>query len=199
MSQKPAAADTGLDVMPGRGTSSPALAYTLPPAVLADLRTDHAGETGAVFIYQAVLSFSRDPVLRAFAQRHLETEREHLRRIETWLPQANCSRLLPLWRVSGWLTGALPALLGSAAVYGTIEAVERFVDRHYDAQVRCLESYPELRSLRQTLLDCQGDEAAHRDEAAAARGAGEPGAVLRVWCWLVGAGSRGAVAVCRLI
>ena len=171
--------------------------HALPAAVVADLRTDHAGETGAVRIYQGVLSFARDPALRAFAQRHLATEQAHLRHIEAWLAPADRSRLLPVWRLAGWLTGAVPAVLGSRAAYGTIEAVERFVDHHYEEQIQRLAAQPSLWPLRQTLVDCQGDEVAHRDEAASALGAGEPGVVLRAWGWLVGVGSRGAVAVCR--
>jgi len=91
----------------------------LPDSVIADLRTDHAGEAGAVCIYQGILRFARDPSRRAFAARHM--------------------------------------------------------------------------------LACQGDEVAHRDEAAAACGGSSPGFMLRVWCALVGAGSRCAVAVCRHI
>ena len=157
----------------------------------------HAGETGAIRIYQGVLSFARDPALHAFAQRHLASEQAHLREIEAWLPTADRSRLLPVWRLAGWLTGALPALLGPRAVYGTIEAVERFVEHHYEEQIRRLAAQPALWRLRQTLMDCQADEVEHRDEAASALGAGEPGVVLRTWGWLVGMGSRGAVAVCR--
>ena len=171
----------------------------LPAEVVADLRTDHAGEVGAVCIYQGVLRVARDPVLRAFAQRHLKTEQAHLRKIEAWLPKERRSRLLPVWRLAGFLTGALPALLGPRAVYGTIEAVEQFVDQHYGEQIFHLEQYPELSALREVLLDCQADEVAHRDEAAAARGTGQRGLILSAWCWLVNAGSRGAVAVCRRV
>jgi ubiquinone biosynthesis monooxygenase Coq7 len=176
-----------------------ARAKALPAEVVADLRTDHAGETGAVCIYQGVLRFARDPELRAFAQRHLATEQAHLQQIDAWLPKADRSRLLPVWRLAGWLTGALPALAGPRAVYATIETVETFVDQHYEEQVQRLVAHPELRSLRQTLLACQGDEVAHRDEASAAQGPGKPGALLRVWCWLVGVGSKQAVGVCRHI
>ena len=169
------------------------------PQILADLVTDHAGEVGAVCIYQGVLRIARDPALRAFAQRHLATEQNHLRQIETWLPPDHYSPLLPVWRLAGFLTGALPALLGPKAVYATIEAVETFVDCHYEEQIRALAFTPALRELRQTLLNCQADEVAHRDEATAARGHGKPGIALRVWCALVGAGSRGAVALCRYV
>lgn len=171
----------------------------LPNQVLADLRTDHAGEVGAVCIYLGVLFITRDPTLRAFAQHHLSTERSHLTQIETWLPKNHFSLLLPLWRLAGFVTGALPALFGSKAVYATIEAVETFVDLHYEEQVRALVSQPELNTLRLTLLQCQEDEVKHREEAAQAHGTDKYGFVLRLWCTLVGAGSRGAVAVCRHI
>ena len=171
----------------------------LPDWVLADLRTDHAGELGAVCIYQGVLRFARDPALRAFAQHHLDTEQKHLRVIEGWLPKSHYSRLLPVWRLAGFLTGAIPALFGPGAVYATIEAVETFVNQHYEDQIRALDSQPELSDLRQTLLDCQADEVAHRDEAAAARGPTRPNLVLRAWCAMVGIGSKAAVSLIRHI
>jgi len=171
----------------------------LPGWVRADLRTDHAGEVGAVCIYQGVLRFARDPALRAFAEHHLTTEQKHLGLVEAWLPSTEYSRLLPLWRLAGFLTGALPALFGPRAVYATIEAVETFVDHHYEEQVRALASQPALSDLRLTLLDCQADEVVHRHEAAAARGPGQSAWLLRTWCAMVGAGSKAAVALIRHI
>jgi ubiquinone biosynthesis monooxygenase Coq7 len=172
----------------------------LPGWVFADLRTDHAGEVGAVFIYQGVLRFARDPALRAFAEHHLLTEQKHLRLISGWLPKSEYSRLLPLWRMAGFLTGALPALFGSKAVYATIQAVETFVNHHYEEQILSLARQIELRNLRQTLLDCQADEVAHRDEAAAAsQGLSQSGWMLRAWCAMVGAGSKAAVTLIRHI
>lgn len=171
----------------------------LPAEVFADLRTDHAGEVGAVYIYQGVLQFARDPMLRAFAEHHLVTEQKHLRFIAGWLPKSEYSRLLPVWKLAGFLTGALPALFGSKAVYATIEAVETFVNQHYEDQIRALESKPELSDLRQTLLDCQADEVAHRDEAAAALGSTRPNLLLRAWCTMVGIGSKAAVSLIRHI
>jgi len=52
-------------------------------------------------------------------------------------------------------------------------------------------------ALRRALLDCQRDEVAHRVEAAVAHGTAAPGWLLRRWVWLVDAGSRAAVTVCR--
>ena len=186
-----------LSVKSGRKLFNPG--DKLPSWVFADLRTDHAGEVGAVCIYQGVLRFARDPALRSFAEHHLITEQKHLRLISAWLPLTRHSRLLPIWRLAGFLTGALPALFGPRAVYATIEAVETFVDHHYDQQVRALESQPAFNELRQTLLDCQADEVAHRDEAAASRGPDRSSVLLQAWCAMVGAGSKAAVALIRFI
>ena len=171
----------------------------LPRWVLAHLRTDHAGEVGAVCIYQGVLRFARDPMLRAFAEHHLAAEQKHLSLISAWLPADHYSRLLPLWRLAGFLTGALPALFGPKSVYATIEAVETFVNHHYEEQIFAMASRIELSDLRQTLLNCQADEVAHRDEAAAARGLSQSGWVLRAWCAMVGTGSKAAVSLIRYI
>jgi 3-demethoxyubiquinol 3-hydroxylase len=114
------------------------------------------------------------------------------------------SRLLPLWRASGWLTGALPACFGPRAVYATIQSVETFVDQHYAAQLDLIDTLqrerpnPELAALRSLLQQCQQDEVAHRDDAAA-RWNGRARGPLAVWRWLVGSGSAAAVRVCRHI
>ena len=79
--------------------------------LVRELRSDHAGETGAVEIYRGIAAVARrrgDAELLAFAERHGATESEHLRLIEAWLPPAQRSRLLGPWRLAGWLTGALP-------------------------------------------------------------------------------------------
>jgi len=40
----------------------------IPPDLVDDVRSDHAGETGAVFIYRGILSMSGDQDLRRFAR-----------------------------------------------------------------------------------------------------------------------------------
>ena len=166
-----------------------------------ELRSDHAGETGAVFIYRGITAVARwrgDDELLTFAQQHGDTETEHLRQIEDWLPPSQRSRLLGPWRVAGWLTGALPALAGRRAVYGTIAAVETFVDRHYQQQIDHLQQEAGPTGLLPLLLSCQADEQHHRDEAAALAGASRPWA-LRLWCALVAWGSASAVVVARRV
>ena len=161
-----------------------------------DLRSDHAGETGAVWIYHGLLAVSRDAGVREFARRHRATEQTHLDKINAQLPWPQRSRLLPGWRVAGFLTGALPALFGPRAVYATIAAVETFVDQHYQHQIDKLQNRPEHAELLKLLLQCQQEECEHRDEAIALRGQ-PPGWLLRSWCGLVGGGSQAAVALAR--
>ena len=89
------------------------LIQDLPTYLERELRSDHAGEMGAVYIYRgisAVAKLRRDPELLSFAQAHGATEAEHLRLVENWLPTSQRSLLLGPWRLAGWLTGALPAL-----------------------------------------------------------------------------------------
>jgi demethoxyubiquinone hydroxylase (CLK1/Coq7/Cat5 family) len=181
---------------------TPAVPAELARDLIPELRSDHAGETGAVWIYNGVLAVARNPELRAFARRHRDTERQHLARIADVLPWPRRSRLLLPWRLAGFATGALPALFGARAVYGTVAAVETFVDRHYQQQIERLDAAPPSArrdALRALLAECQADECAHRDEAHAARGgdAPAPGWLLRGWCALVSAGSAAAVGIAR--
>ena len=163
-----------------------------------DLRSDHAGETGAVWIYKGLLAVSRDPGVREFAKRHLTTEQGHLAKIQAFLPWPQRSRLLASWRVAGFATGALPALFGPRAVYATIAAVETFVDDHYQHQIDKLAHRPEHARLLALLSECQQDECEHRDEAISLQNQ-PPGWLLRTWCKLVASGSRAAVALARRI
>lgn len=167
--------------------------------LLRELRSDHAGETGAIYIYQGIAAVARRRGwhdLLDFTARHGETESEHLRLIEAWLPVHSRSRLLGPWRLAGWLTGALPALISQRAVYATIAAVETFVDHHYQQQIDYLNQNGGPEGLLSLLQRCQMDECHHRDEANLL--AGEPASwTLRAWCWLVGFGSAAAVKVAR--
>lgn len=163
-----------------------------------DLRSDQAGETGAVWIYRGLLAVSRDAGVREFATRHLATEQSHLDKVSAVLLWPQRSRLLPGWRVAGFATGALPALFGPRAVYATIAAVETFVDQHYQHQIDKLERQPEHADLLALMRQCQQDECEHRDEALALQKQ-PPGWLLRAWCKLVGSGSSAAVALARRI
>ena len=171
---------------------------SLPRWLQQELRSDHAGEVGAVMIYRGVLAISRDSSVRQFAEAHLLTEQKHLKLMEDIVPVADRTRLLPVWRLMGWLTGALPALFGARAVFATIEAVETFVDHHYEQQIVRLDPQGPYDALRQVLVDCQADEVGHRDEAARLATLTR-GPLLRLWCAIVGAGSAAAVVAAKRV
>lgn len=196
-SQGAAAAAVSSIAAEAPGSAGPAFA-DLPRWLQQELRSDHAGEFGAVMIYHGVLAISRDESARQFAERHLGTEQKHLQLMEEIIPHNHRTRLLPLWRVMGWLTGAIPALFGRQAVFATIEAIETFVDHHYEQQIVRLDPQGEFAPLRQTLVDCQADEVSHRDEAASLA-LPQRNVILRLWCGVVGSGSAAAVVAAKRI
>jgi ubiquinone biosynthesis monooxygenase Coq7 len=168
------------------------------PGLIGDIRSDHAGETGAVMIYRGILAGSKDPAIRSFAQAHMATEQGHLDLLNTLLPANQRSALLPIWRIAGWLTGFLPAIAGPKATYATIDAVETFVDHHYEEQIQKLAPIGPEGDLRAALLICQADEVHHRDEAREKQ-TSRAGSLLTAWMWAVGAGSKAAVSAARRI
>jgi len=174
----------------------------LSPYLIRELRSDHAGETGAVYIYRgitAIANLYRNQELIDFARHHGETEAEHLCLIEDWLEPSARSRLLGPWRLAGWLTGALPALFGRRSVYATIAAVETFVDQHYQQQINHLQQNSGSTELLALLQRCQADEQHHRDEAKDLIQSASQGIILAAWCKIVGIGSKFAVSLARRI
>ena len=169
--------------------------------LVRELRSDHAGETGAFYIYKgigAVAHWRGDVELLNFAKAHGATEANHLTEIIHWLPASQKSLLLGPWRLAGWLTGALPALFCRRAVYATIAAVETFVDHHYQQQIDHLHEFGGPEGLLPLLIQCQADEQHHRDESAALAGQ-SLGVFISAWCWTVGRGSSAAVVLARRV
>ena len=163
------------------------------------LRSDHAGEVGAVYIYKGILSIAKDPVLVEFSKRHLETEKEHLRKIEEVLPLSKRSKLVGIWKVAGYLLGFLPSLLGPRIVFATIEAVESFVEDHYEEQLKYLRAQNDPdQALIDLLQSCQDDEIEHKNESAIKKRS-TPGFLLNFWMKIVGWGSSSAVKVAKII
>ena len=163
------------------------------------LRSDHAGEVGAVYIYKGILSIAKDPALVEFSKRHLETEKEHLRKIEEVLPVSKRSKLVGIWKVAGYLLGFLPSLFGPRIVFATIEAVESFVEDHYEEQLKYLraQDVPD-QALINLLQSCQDDEIEHKNESAIKKRS-TPGFLLNFWMKIVGWGSSSAVKVAKII
>ena len=69
---------------------------TIPKFLIPHFRTNHAGETGAVFIYKGILSISKDSEIIDFSKKHLQTESEHLEILNKILPSREISKLIPL-------------------------------------------------------------------------------------------------------
>lgn len=172
----------------------PAPVEALPEPILRELRSDHAGELGAVWIYHGVLAIARDPELRAFAEEHRRAEQAHLAFFLAELPRPWQSRLAPLWRLAGFLLGALPALFGSRAVYRTVAAVEAFVDDHYRVQIEMLDAHPGHAWLRERLVAFRDDELHHRDDAAVRFGGD---ALDGLWTRVVMSGSAAGAELAR--
>jgi ubiquinone biosynthesis monooxygenase Coq7 len=83
-------------------------------------------------------------------------------------------------------------------VFATIDAVETFVDRHYQEQISRLDPDGRFATIRGVLVACQADEIAHRDEARqlAPR---RRGVLLGLWGIVVASGSAAAVWAARRI
>ncbi|MFT6387895.1 MAG: ubiquinone biosynthesis monooxygenase Coq7 [Cellvibrionaceae bacterium] len=167
--------------------------------ILRELRSDHAGETGAVFIYKGVLAVARDPVVRIFAEDHLVTENQHLDFFNQWLPNNYHSKLLFLWKLSGFFLGAFSALMGKKILFLTITAVETFVVKHYAKQISYLHSQGSSleKSLIPILVKFQSEEQYHCADAESRLG--HAGSVAKLWCSLVGLGSSLAVTVAKRV
>lgn len=164
-----------------------------------DLRSDHAGETGAVYIYRGILAVSSDEHVRHFAREHLETEQEHLAFFEHWMEPGDRSLLIPLWRLSCWLLGAIAALGGARFVFVTIDAVETFVVEHYAHQIDRLRYEGEWPEVRMVLEAFQQDEAHHREDAITRADNRPLTALETAWRSIVDTGSRAAVVAARLL
>ena len=171
---------------------------TLDPRLVRALRSDHAGEAGAVEIYRGMLACTRNPQLRRFAETHLRTEQQHLAFFNSWLSPAGRSHALPLWRLAGWLLGAVSALGGARMAFQTVRAVESFVDDHYAAQLRLLAPATDLVVLADTIASLREDELEHRDDAAL-RLSSAPGWPAQCWSALIDTGSRLGVALAARI
>lgn len=139
------------------------------------LRVDHAGEYGAVRIYQGQLAVLKDSPAAPQIEHMAEQEREHLAAFESLLRERRVrpTALSPLWHAAGYALGAGSALLGEKTAMACTAAVEEVIDSHYARQIDSLrKSEPEL---CETLAACQAEEIEHRDLALAAGAEGAPG------------------------
>jgi len=136
------------------------------------LRVDHAGEYGAVRIYDGQLAVIGRGRARDEIRRMAEQEKRHLAEFDD-LVRARRVRptvLQPLWHLTGVALGAATALLGTRAAMACTVGVEEVIDEHYCAQAERLgDNEP---ALRERILAFRADELRHRD-AGLAHGAAE--------------------------
>jgi ubiquinone biosynthesis monooxygenase Coq7 len=163
--------------------------------IAAMIRVDHAGEYGAVRIYQGQLAvLGRKKTRTAEAIRHMARQEEgHLRVFDdlVYRRRVRPTALAPVWHVAGLALGAATALLGEKAAMACTEAVEDVIDRHYAGQVERLgERDPELKA---AIEKFRADEVVHRDTATA-HGAAEAPA-YRFLSGFIKTGCRLAIAL----
>lgn len=138
--------------------------------VAAMIRVDHAGEYGAVRIYEGQLAVLKArPGARhsvAAITRMLKQEEHHLKSFATLLNERRVrpTALEPVWRTAGFALGAATALMGEKTAMACTVAVEEAIDSHYAAQIARLDDSDALKA---TVTEFRADEMAHRDEALA--------------------------------
>lgn len=139
------------------------------------LRVDHAGEHGAVRIYEGQLAVLGDKPAGTVIRRMAEQEQKHLDTFDRLLPahKVRPTVLSPLWHVAGFALGAATALLGERAAMACTVAVEEVIDEHYAAQSAQLGA--EEPALKKVIDEFRRDEIVHRDEGLAHGAEDAPG------------------------
>mmetsp|Transcript_38273 Transcript_38273/g.83257 ORF Transcript_38273/g.83257 Transcript_38273/m.83257 type:complete len:245 (+) Transcript_38273:234-968(+) len=132
------------------------------------LRVDHAGEWGAVRIYQGQLDVLGKTGEGATLEEMAEHEKVHLRKFNELLPEYRVrpTLLLPFWDAAGYALGFGSALLGKEAAYAVTVAVETVITEHYNDQLRFVHQTEELqdeKELRQIFKQFRDDEQEHLD------------------------------------
>ena len=169
----------------------------IPQAFIPIFRTNHAGETGAVFIYKAILLITRDKDVIIFAKKHLKTEKDHLLLIENVLKKQYRSKLIFLWKIAGFLTGFIPSLLGKKFIFATIFYVESFVEKHYQEQIEVIKNNRKYSQLRKIIKKLQDDEISHKNEALLE--GKNFNKFHKFWGWFIEVGSAIAVSISKKI
>ena len=115
------------------------------PDIEAMIRVDHAGEYGAVRIYEGQLAVlrRRQGTERSVATiAHMaEQEQRHLKTFDKMINERRVrpTALEPVWRIAGFALGAATAAMGEKAAFACTAAVEEVIDEHYAAQIAALE------------------------------------------------------------
>ena len=133
------------------------------------IRVDHAGERGAIKIYEGQLlalnTFIKDDDLKKKIEQMKVHEKEHCDYFENEIRKRNIqpTRFLPLWDILGVGLGFGTAILGKKAAMLCTASVEEVIDEHYSSQIYELES--DEKELKKKIIKFREDELHHKDIA----------------------------------
>tara|TARA_B110001450_G_scaffold231496_1_gene233418 strand:+ start:307 stop:837 length:531 start_codon:yes stop_codon:yes gene_type:complete len=133
------------------------------------IRVDHAGERGAVKIYEGQLlalnTLVKDENLKKTIEEMKVHEIEHCEFFEKEIKKRNIkpTKFLPLWDLLGVGLGFGSTLLGKKAAMLCTASVEEVIDKHYLDQIDQLG--PEEKELKNIITKFREDELHHKDIA----------------------------------
>ena len=142
------------------------------------IRVDHAGERGAIKIYEGQLlalnTFRKDEKLKKLIEDMKEHEKEHFEYFEKEIQKRNIKPtiFLPLWDLLGVTLGYGTTLLGSKAAMLCTASVEEVICDHYKDQLDRLGD--DEKELKKSIKKFREDEDDHKniayDEGATKKG-----------------------------
>ena len=133
------------------------------------IRVDHAGERGAVKIYEGQLlalnTLIKDESLKKTIEEMKVHETEHCEFFEKEIKKRNIAptKFLPLWDLLGMGLGFGSTLLGKKAAMLCTASVEEVIDKHYQSQIDQLDSSE--KELKKKIKKFREDELEHKDIA----------------------------------
>ena len=133
------------------------------------IRVDHAGERGAIKIYEgqllALKTIKQDENLLNTIEEMKEQEKEHLEYFEKEIRKRKIkpTSLLPLWDIMGVVLGFGSALLGKKATMLCTASVEEVIDGHYNNQLKKLGN--DEKDLKKKIEKFKEDEVNHKNMA----------------------------------
>ena len=165
------------------------------------IRVDHAGERGAIKIYEGQLlalnTFVKDENLKKIIEKMKNHEKEHLDFFNKEIKKRNIkpTKLLPLWDLLGISLGFGSAIIGKKATMLCTASVEEVIDKHYQNQINELDS--EEKVLKEKIKKFRDDELHHID-IAYEQGASKKG-VYSILDKIIKTGSRVAISISEKI
>jgi len=133
------------------------------------IRVDHAGERGAIKIYEGQLlalnTFVKDEELKKLIEEMKEQEKEHCNYFDNEIKKRKIkpTRLLPFWDLVGVGLGFGTTILGKKAAMLCTASVEEVIDEHYAKQIEQLSA--DEKELKEKIIKFRNDELHHKNIA----------------------------------